>query len=169
MAAISSRMALHYFPSASSARHFHFSEIASFSCLASQQMDVLDKLQIIMPVQGEKERRGRDCGAIQTFQLARSWTCGTIVFFSLLCVCVNAFLCVHYTSLVQSLGCKFYYWYIHTSLSGMWRDPVARDPTGLARTWRYPRKVLCNVYIRAAQLIFKNSLQLSLLKTVFHV
>ncbi len=88
-------------------------------------------------------------------------------FFSLLCVCVNALLCVHYTSLLQSLGCKFYYWYIHTSLLEMWRDPVARDPTGLARTWRYPRKVLCNVYIRAAQLIFKNSLQLSLLKTVF--
>ncbi len=40
---------------------------------------------------------------------------------------------------------------------------VSRDPTGLARTWRYPRKVLCNVYIRAAPC----SLQLSLLKTVF--
>ncbi len=38
----------------------------------------------------------------------------------------------------------------------MWRDLVARDPTGLARTWRHPRKIFFNVYIRAAQLIGKN-------------
>ncbi len=51
---------------------------------------------------------------------------------------------------------------------GMWQVPggtrsrkircVLRDPTGLVRTWRYPRKVFCHVYIRAAQLIVKNSL-----------
>ncbi len=33
---------------------------------------------------------------------------------------------------------------------------VTSDPTGLVRTWRYPHKIFCNVYIRAAQLIVKN-------------
>ncbi len=65
----------------------------------------------------------------------------------------------------------------------MWRDLVARelDPTGLARTWHYPYKIFCNVYIRAAQLIIKfkldsnthailflNTVQLCLL-SLFHI
>ncbi len=32
---------------------------------------------------------------------------------------------------------------------------VSRDLTGLARTWRYPPKTFCSVYIRAAPLIIK--------------
>ncbi len=33
---------------------------------------------------------------------------------------------------------------------------VSWDPTGLSRTWRYPCKIFCSVYIRAAPLIVKN-------------
>ncbi len=44
---------------------------------------------------------------------------------SLLCVCVNALLCVHYTSLLQSFGCKSYYWYIQTSLCNARKFNVA--------------------------------------------
>ncbi len=35
---------------------------------------------------------------------------------------------------------------------------MGRDPTGLVRTWRHPRKIFANVYIRAAQLIVRNAL-----------
>ncbi len=126
MAAISARMALHYFPSASSARHFHFSEIASFSCLASQQMDVLGKLQIIMPVQGEKESEGEivEQHNISISQVLNMWN-HCFFLLSLLCVCVNALLCVHYASLLQSFGRKSYYWYIQTSLCNARKFNVA--------------------------------------------
>ncbi len=33
---------------------------------------------------------------------------------------------------------------------------ISRDPTGLVRTWQNPRKIFCNGYIRAVQLIVKN-------------